>query len=284
MSTDQSSVIQTAKKYYDSHDAYIFYTTVWGGEEHHLGIYRTPEDSLFQASRRIIDRMASYSSQLQELGNKARLLDLGSGYGGTARHLAKTFGCQVVGLNLSETENIRHREKNQEQGLDKLIEVVDGNFERIPYEENSFDVVWSQDSFLHSPDREQVIKEATRVLKPGGEFIFTDPMQTEDAYPEYLDPILKRIHLASLATPSFYFQTAEKMGLKLKKFENLQVQLANHYAKVLEDTIALEDQLREKEVSQEYLDHMKKGLKHWSDGGQYGHLTWGLFCFQKPGK
>ena len=281
MSNNQESVIQTAKTYYDSHDAYVFYTQVWGGEEHHLGIYRRPEDSLFEASKRTIDRMASYSRNLKELGNKARVLDLGSGYGGTARHLAKTFGCRVVGLNLSETENSRHREMNREQGLDHLIEVVDGNFEDVPYEDNSFDVAWSQDAFLHSPDRKKVLSEAARVLKPGGELIFTDPMQTEDAYPEYLDPILKRIHLASLATPTFYLQTAEEVGLKLKSFENLQVQLANHYAKVLEDTIKMEDDLRKKDVSQEYLDHMKKGLQHWSTGGKHGHLTWAIFCFEK---
>ncbi len=282
MSKDQESVIQTAKKYYDSHDAHVFYTTVWGGEEHHLGIYRRPEDTLFEASRRIIDRMASYSRNLNDFKDKARLLDLGSGYGGTARHLARNFGCKVVALNLSETENRRHREMNREQGLDHLIEVVDGNFEQVPYDDRSFDVVWSQDAFLHSPDRMQVLSEAVRVLKPGGELIFTDPMQTEDAYAEYLDPILQRIHLSSLATPSFYFRAGEKLGLQLRSFENLQVQLANHYAKVLEDTIDLEDELLRKEVSQDYLDRMKQGLINWSMGGRYGHLTWGIFCFQKP--
>jgi len=282
MSKDQESVIQTAKKYYDSHDAYVFYTTVWGGEEHHLGIYRRPEDTLFEASRRIIDRMASYSRNLNEFKDKVRLLDLGSGYGGTARHLVRNFGCKVAALNLSETENRRHREMNREQGLDHLIEVVDGNFEQVPYDDQSFEVVWSQDAFLHSPDRMQVLSEAVRVLKPGGELIFTDPMQTEDAYAEYLDPILQRIHLSSLATPSFYFMAGEKLGLQLRSFENLQVQLANHYAKVLEDTIALEDELLRKEVSQDYLDRMKQGLINWSMGGRYGHLTWGIFCFQKP--
>ncbi len=281
MNTDQDSVIQTAKKYYDSHDAHTFYCTVWGGEDLHLGIYRRPEDTIFKASRRTVERMASYSRNLKNKGSTAKVLDLGSGIGGTARHLARTCGCRVVALNLSESENNRHRKMNQEQGLDNLIEVVDGNFERIPYEDQTFDVVWSQDAFLHSPDRKQVLKEAVRVLKSGGELIFTDPMQTEDAYAEYLDPILKRIHLSSLATPSFYRLTAEELGLKLKAFENLQVHLTNHYAKVLEDTLRLEEELYRKNVSQEYLERMKQGLNNWSKGGRYGHLTWGIFCFEK---
>lgn len=282
MANEQSTVIETAKKYYDSHDAHTFYFTVWGGEDLHLGIYRRPEDSIFEASRRTVDRMASYSKNLKDKKKQAQVLDLGSGIGGTARHLARQYGCQVVALNLSETENQRHRNMNQEQGLDHLISVVDGNFEKLPYEDQNFDLVWSQDAFLHSPDRMKVLQEAVRVLKSGGELIFTDPMQTEDAFPEYLDPILKRIHLESLATPSFYKQAALELGLEEQNFEHLQIQLANHYAKVLQETQAREEELRSKGVSQEYLEHMKQGLKNWVMGGTYGHLTWGIFHFRKP--
>ncbi len=282
MANEQSTVIETAKKYYDSHDAHTFYFTIWGGEDLHLGIYRRPEDSIFEASRRTVDRMASYSKNLKDKKTQVQVLDLGSGIGGTARHLARQYGCQVVALNLSETENQRHRNMNQEQGLDHLISVVDGNFEKLPYEDQNFDLVWSQDAFLHSPERIKVLQEAVRVLKSGGELIFTDPMQTEDAFPEYLDPILKRIHLESLATPSFYKQTALELGLEEQDFEHLQVQLANHYAKVLQETQAREEELRSNGVSQEYLEHMKQGLKNWVMGGTYGHLTWGIFHFRKP--
>lgn len=275
---DKSKVIETAKKYYDSHDAHTFYHTIWGGEDLHLGIYRTPEDSIFEASRRIVGHMAHYSKKLDE---DAKVLDLGSGIGGTARYLVKTYGCDVVALNLSEVENERHRRKNKEQGVEDKIEVVDGNFENVPYPDASFDVVWSQDAILHSPDRRKVLSEAARVLKKGGELIFTDPMQTEDAYEEFLDPILKRIHLESLASPSFYRKTAEELGLEFVAFEDLSQQLTNHYGKVLEETEAREDELRKKDVSREYLEHMKEGLRNWVVGGKYGHLTWGIFCFRK---
>ncbi len=278
MQKEQTSVIETAKDYYDSHDAHTFYHTIWGGEEHHLGIYRTPEDSVYEASRRTIGHMARYCTKL---GEDTTVLDLGSGMGGTARYLAGTFGCSVVGLNLSEAENELHREKNQKQGLDYLIEVVDGNFENVPYPDASFDVVWSQDAILHSPNRKQVLSEAVRVLKKGGELIFTDPMQTEDAYEEFLQPILKRIHLESLATPTYYINTAKELGLKHVAFENLTPQLVNHYAKILQDTEARESELKQKGVSRKYLEHMKEGLRNWVLGGQYGHLTWGIFCFRK---
>lgn len=278
MNNEKSSVIETAKSYYDSHDAHTFYHTIWGGEDLHLGIYRTPEDSIFEASRRIIGHMAHYSKRLSE---QAKVLDLGSGIGGTARYLAKTFGCHVTALNLSEVENERHRKKNKEQRLDHMIEVIDGHFEEVPYPDESFDVVWSQDAILHSPDRRKVLSEAVRVLKKGGEFIFTDPMQTENAYEEFLEPILKRIHLESLATPNFYIKAAQELGLEFVAFENLAPQLSNHYAKVLEEMESREQELKQKNVSDQYITHMKEGLHNWVVGGKYGHLTWGIFCFRK---
>ncbi|MCZ6628564.1 MAG: methyltransferase domain-containing protein [SAR324 cluster bacterium] len=78
------------------------------------------------------------------------MLDIGSGYGGTARHLAGTHGCRVTGLSISEVENERHRKMNEAKGLQDLIDVVDGNFEDIPFPDNSFDIVWFQDAMLHS--------------------------------------------------------------------------------------------------------------------------------------
>jgi sarcosine/dimethylglycine N-methyltransferase len=155
METDYSGAAHTAKDYYNSQDADNFYFTIWGGEDIHIGIYQSPEDSIFDASRRTVSRMASL---LDSVNKDSRILDIGSGFGGAARYLASTHGCRVVALNLSEVENSRHREMNKEEGLDRLIEVVDGSFEDIPYPDGSFDAVWSQDAILHSGDRVRVLE------------------------------------------------------------------------------------------------------------------------------
>lgn len=276
--TDTSSAVQTAREYYNSHDADTFYATIWGGEDLHIGTYRLPEDTIFDASRRTVQKMAELAATLDE---QSIVLDLGAGIGGSARYLAKAYGCRVVALNLSEVENERHRKMNKEQGVDHLIEVIDGNFESIPKPDDSFDLVWSQDAILHSGNRKQVLSEASRVLKAGGEMIFTDPMQTEDCYQQFLDPILKRIFLESLATPTLYCQTAPEVGLEVMGYDNQPQQLVNHYAKVLEETTAREQELKDNQVSEQYIEHMKDGLKNWVVGGTYGHLTWGIFHFRK---
>ncbi|MFO7982393.1 MAG: methyltransferase domain-containing protein [Desulfuromonadales bacterium] len=276
MTTDYSTAVNTAREYYNSDDADNFYFTIWGGEDIHIGLYNTPDEDISPASRRTVERMASF---LEGLDKNSRVLDIGAGFGGAARYLAKTYGCQVVALNLSEKENERDRQMNREMGLDHLIEVVDGSFEEVPYGDDSFDVVWSQDAILHSGQREKVLEEVDRVLKPGGQFIFTDPMQTDDCPEGVLQPILDRIHLETLGSPGFYREMAEKLGMKEERFEEHSEQLPRHYGRVLKETESREQELSNV-VSQAYIDRMKRGLQHWVDGGNNGYLTWGIFCFR----
>ena len=278
MSGNYSGAVNTARDYYNSPDADRFYATIWGGENIHVGLYENEKEPIFRASRRTVERMAA---SLEGLGPESRVLDMGSGYGSSARYLANAHGCRVVALNLSEVENRRARELNREKALDGLVEVVDGSFEAVPFGDEHFDVVWSQDAILHSGERETVLGEVARVLKPGGRFIFTDPMQADDCPDGVLQPILDRIHLDSLGSPGFYRRAAGEAGLREVEFEDHSGQLPTHYARVLEETEKHEDELLER-VDEGYIRRMKKGLRHWVDGGRSGYLAWGIFRFDAP--
>jgi sarcosine/dimethylglycine N-methyltransferase len=277
MSKNGSSAVETARTYYNSSDADTFYHTIWGGEDIHIGLYQGDDDTIRDASRRTVERMCAALSGLDE---SKRVLDIGAGYGGAARWLAKNHRCDVVALNLSEVENERNREMSREQGLADKITVIDGSFESIDADDASFDVVWSQDAILHSGARETVLDEVARVLKSGGEFVFTDPMQADDCPEGVLQPILDRIHLESLGSPRFYRKALAERGFEEVSFEDLSHQLPNHYSRVLRETERLEPELDGK-VSPDYIARMKKGLQHWVDGGHRGHLTWGIFRFDK---
>lgn len=277
MSQQYSAAVSTARDYYNSDDADNFYAIIWGGEDIHVGLYESDSESIIDASHRTVRHMASL---LQNLDASARVLDIGAGYGGAARYLASTYGCHVTALNLSEKENQRDREINAQRNLTDKIDVVDGSFEDIPADDNQFDVVWSQDAILHSGHRDKVIQEVARVLKPGGLFIFTDPMQADNCPEGVLQPILDRIHLSSLGSPGFYRDMANKNGMKEVLFEEQTQQLVNHYSRVLQETERQTAELQ-KTVSPEYIERMKKGLGHWIDGGNSGYLAWGIFVFQK---
>jgi sarcosine/dimethylglycine N-methyltransferase len=276
MPTDTSEAVATARGYYNSDDADAFYSTIWGGEDIHIGLYESEDDSILDASRRTVERIAS---RLDTPGEWTRVLDIGSGYGGAARYLARSFGCRVLALNLSDVENETARRLNEEQGLDQRVEVVDGSFQEIQYPDNTFDFVWSQDALLHSDDRRQVVQEVARVLKPDGQFVFTDPMQADDCPEGVLQPILDRIHLESLGSPKFYRGAAEEAGLQEVRFDDLTPHLITHYARVLEETEKRGHELEEV-VSPAYLERMKKGLRHWVEGGEKGYLAWGIWEFK----
>ncbi len=64
-------------------------------------------------------------------------------------------------------------------------------------------MVWSQDALLHSGDRGRVLQEVARVLKPGGEFVFSDLMQSDTCPQGVLQPILDRLLLKDMASPGY---------------------------------------------------------------------------------
>lgn len=268
----RSNAVELAEAYYDSAEADAFYQTVWGGEDIHIGIYASQDEPIADASRRTVERMAY---RLGDIGAQTRMLDLGAGYGGSARYLAENHGCQVTCLNLSETQNEQNRKLTEKAGLSGNISVVHGDFEHIPEADDSYDVVWSQDAILHSGNRPRVLDEVTRVLKDGGRFIFTDPMQADDCPDGVLQPILDRINLATLGSVGFYRRELVNRGFAEVAVEPLTEHLRTHYWRVGE---ALKDNydgavLRS---GQDYVDAMIKGLQHWVDGADKGHLAWAI--------
>lgn len=267
-----------AKDYYDSADADNFYYHIWGGEDIHVGLYEREGENIFEASRRTVERMSSKISHFPA-GSKA--LDLGSGYGGSARYLAREKGYHVHCLNISVVQNERNRNLNLEQGLAALIEVTDGSFEDIPSSNASFDLAWSQDALLHSGNRKRVFEEVDRVLRPGGEFIFTDPMQRYGTNPEILKPVLERIHLESMGSIKDYESYAHDLGWKVVEVDEMTPHLISHYSHVLKELEKREESLKQ-QCSQNYIEKMKTGLTHWINTGKMDALSWGILRFQKP--
>jgi sarcosine/dimethylglycine N-methyltransferase len=275
---DLKKIASVAETYYDSGDADNFYYHIWGGEDIHIGLYTDKAgEQIKDASRRTVDTMA----EQVDLDADSRVLDLGAGYGGAARRLAATRGCRVHCLNISEIQNEKNRQLNDEQGLADKITVVHGSFEDVPEPDARFDVVWSQDAILLAGDRELVLEEAFRVLKPGGHLIFTDPMEIDDVVEGALQPVYDRIHLENLGSIGFYTEAADRVGFETVSITELTEHLPRHYGRVAE---VLRERYNEltKVCSRGYLDRMLVGLDNWVKAGEAGHLAWGILHFRKP--
>ena len=278
MSAPRDELTKVAEDYYDSGDADAFYFAIWGGEDIHIGLYESPTEAIRDASERTVHAMAA---QVPQWSPQMRVLDCGAGYGGAARYLAKTHGCKVDCLNLSDVQNERNRAMTEAQGLDGLVSVVHGSFEEIPSEAAVYDVVWSQDAILHSGKKDRTLSEMARVLKPGGHLVFTDPMQADDCPPGVLTDILARIHLDQMGSFALYRELAATHGLEEVAVQDLTKNLVRHYRRVQEE-LRKSASLLEGKVSKAYIERMDQGLSHWVKGGEAGHLAWGILHFQKP--
>ncbi len=279
MPEGNSSVVNQARAYYDSDDADNFYHLIWGGEDIHVGIYEREGEPIRDASHRTVERLAA---KISNFFAGAKVLDIGAGYGGAARHLARQHGFALVCLNLSTVQNERNRRLNAEQALSAQVDVVDGSFESLPFADRHFDAVWSQDAILHSGNRRQVFREVDRVLRSGGEFVFTDPMQRLGVDPRHLRPVLDRIHLDSMGSVEEYQDYARELGWECVEVERMPGNLVVHYSSVLRELEARHDELVQ-HCSSGYLERMRTGLRHWIDAGNREALDWGILRFRKPG-
>ena len=273
---NRNDVVKITKNYYDSNDADEFYFQIWGGEDIHIGIYDDEHSSIFDASKKTVEKMAA---MVKNLDATTTVLDIGSGYGGAARYLAKNFSCKVQCLNLSERANERNQHQNEQQNLTHLIDITQGNFEEIPAADNSFDVVWSEDAILHSARKDIVFKEVARVLKKGGQFIFTDPMQSDHCPPGVLKDVLARIHLDSMGSFQLYQTYARQNNLQQLEIIDLSQHLSTHYSRVLQELTTRYDEIN-RVISKEYLERMSVGLRHWIKAGSDGYLAWGILHFE----
>ena len=121
------------------------------------------------------DEYRHYLSSL-ELNAASQVLDIGSGSGGPALFLARTVGCQVTGLDINPSSTTAANEWAHSLGLDAQVRFQHGDAsQRLPFEDRTFTTVIGIDSMNHVPGRLQVLKEWSRVLRPGGRLLFTDP-------------------------------------------------------------------------------------------------------------
>ena len=272
----EDNLIQTTK-YYNSKEADKLYYSIWGSENIHIGIYENSEQSMEEASRNVVRAMVK---KIPALKKNQKILDIGSGYGGTARFLAKKYKCTIDCLNISEQENERNRKKNKEVELEGLISVTTGNFEKIPFDRETYDIVWSQDALLYSNKKEKVFRQIARVLKPGGRFIFTDLMQSDDCPKDVLKKVCAGLHLEEMGSVKFYERLARRVELERVLIKKMPEQLAIHYTKVLERLSDQYSKVSEK-CGEAFVNNMMTSLQYGIDAGEKGYLTWGILQFQK---
>jgi len=280
-----------AKGYYDSDDAQKFYNNIWGEETIHIGRYDqlNDEDKTLSLHQQISKAQQYHESEFIQLiqtkfnSEKVRILDMGCGYGGLLRRLFEAgvvwtaTGCDISIKMCEQADRL-----NKEQGCSTDIAIREESYLDTSSGDESVDLVISMDALLHvGPEgQRKAIKEAARVLRPGGWMIFSDIMQQEDADAEEMKPIYERIHLSKMGTVSNYKSAMEAVGFSNFDFLDASKNVSSHYGTVCK---VLEEKGDEIGISEEYQQKMKTGLCTWRDLADK-NIVWGFVAAQKTVK
>ncbi len=150
-----------------------FYEFGWGRSFHFAA--RRKRESHTDSLRRHEQRLGL------QLGLAAgmRVADFGCGVGGPMREIARTFGCQITGLNINQYQIGKCDQYNEDAGLSGLCQTLCTDFLDVPLPDSSFDAAYAIEATCHAPDRRSVFREINRLLKPGGlfasyEWVLTD--------------------------------------------------------------------------------------------------------------
>jgi len=188
------------------------------------------------------------------------VLDVGSGVGGPALHLAKTYGCSVTGLDIVELNVQEAGNRAKARKLDHLAKFEVGDATDMPFDDGLFDVVWGQDAWCHVPDKDKLIEECARVIKPGGTIAFSDWLQVGEMKGEYLGQVLSAIASPNLATPEDYFALLKKHGFSIKTQADISGVFIDQYREIIGKLESMKAEISEKISPKVYTIMLDKNL------------------------
>ncbi|HNB08874.1 MAG TPA: methyltransferase domain-containing protein [bacterium] len=169
MNSYQQKIVQ----YY--HATEKSYKDGWGLKKNLMIHYGYWDDKVSSFSESLL-RMNEVMAEAVGITSSDRVLDAGCGVGGSSIYLAKTRGCRAVGITLSDRQVAQAETFAKDRGVSEQTEFKIMDYCHTDFPDASFDVVWGCESICYAESKEQFIREAYRLLKPGGRLVIADGM------------------------------------------------------------------------------------------------------------
>lgn len=179
----ESDKLERIRRYYLKRESRWGYRLLLGGVRH-FGYY--------EPGKRFITMRNAQKRMERELGRTlgippgSLVLDAGCGEGHVALRLAKEFGLRIEGVDLV-SDSIQRAEhlSRKKDATSNMCNFSVADFSHLPYQENTFDAVYTMETLVHSPDAVETLKEFNRVLKPHGRLVlFEYSISPVDEVPE----------------------------------------------------------------------------------------------------
>ncbi len=156
--------------------------------------------------------------------NGATVLDVGCGIGGPCRMLADEYNCKTTGIDLSHDYIETATKLSELVNLSNKTTFLQADATELPFENNTFNVVWTQHVQMNIKDKKKLYSEVNRVLKTGGYFLYYDVFKICDKEISYPTP------WADNSRQSFLFETLE-MDIILKEIGFTEILSTNYTQK-----------------------------------------------------
>ena len=273
---------------YDPAGHYDRVTGAWRlllGEELHYGVFENGNEPLAEATAALTARM----TEAAELSPGQEVLDVGCGTGTPACHLAQTFGVKVLGITTSAVGVSAATARAQAAGLYGLaaFEVRDGTDNGL--EDERFDRAWVLESSHLMRERDRLISECARVLRPGGRLVLCDiTRQREIPFAEVRD---RREEFVTLRTAfgdarmeplEYYADLARAAGLVVDQADDLTAATLPTFDRWRANAEQYADEVREA-LGEEGLEAFVRGTDILEACWQDGTFGYGLLAASKPG-
>jgi tocopherol O-methyltransferase len=271
-SSPQSCLTEDIRKHYDVLSG--FYQLLWGAHIHHG--YWEDGESPAEAQIKLVERLAARL----KIARGHRVLDIGSGLGGSACWLAKTFGCSVLGLTLSPVQVQGAQKRASEEGVADLVFFREHDANKLDLPSGTFDCVWIIECSEHIHDKQAFFRDCARLLSPGGRLGLCVWLRGDANGPE-ADQLVQEIREAMLC-PSLLTMNEQTAMLSQAGFTDIVADniTANvqptweHCSKLVSNPLAQMFLLTKGSKLRRFVDSFKLMEKGYREGAMaYGMIT-----------
>ena len=156
------------------------YRIFWYSQKDFAMHYGFADDSTKSHSGRLL-RENMFLAEIAKIKKSDVVLDAGCGVGGSSIWIAKNYGSKVIGISNCPSHIKKAMGYAHKSGVNELAEFYKMDYQATKFKDCSFNVVWAIESFCHSPNKPELLKEMFRILKPGGRIIAADGFQKNNS-------------------------------------------------------------------------------------------------------
>lgn len=223
-------------------------------------------------------QLTEHLGNLLQLGPGTQVLDIAAGRGTSAIHLARQFGCVVVGVDLSAANMAVATRAAAEAGVGSLVRFVTADAEHLAFPAASFDAVICECAFCTFPSKGAAAGEIARLLRPGGRLGLSD-LTRRGELPAELQDLLGWVACIADALPvTSYTAHLRDAGLEVQRVEQHDEALAALVDRILSRlaTAQFLVEIQRIELSTSDLDRaqeMARRARACIDGGRLGYAV-----------